>query len=65
MLFRSFITGGLYSIVAEIFLKNKIAGNVLPVALMDKWFKPAMMNDVLEYERFTGEKIADRILNYN
>jgi len=60
-----FITGGLYSIVAEIFLKNKIAGNVLPVALMDKWFKPAMMNDVLEYERFTGEKIADRILNYN
>ncbi len=57
-----FITGGLYSIVAEIFLKNKIAGNVLPVALMDKWFKPAMMNDVLEYEGFTGEKITDRVL---
>jgi transketolase len=60
-----FITGGLFSIVAEIFLKNKKMCNVLPVALMDKWFKPALMNDVLEYERFTGEKIADRILNYN
>lgn len=57
-----FITGGLYTIVAEIFLKNKIAGNVLPVALMDKWFKPALMNDVLEYEGFTGEKITDRVL---
>ena len=60
-----FITGGLYSIIAEIFLKNKKMCNVLPVALMDKWFKPAMLKDVLEYEGFTGEKIADRILNYN
>ncbi|HMS35077.1 MAG TPA: transketolase C-terminal domain-containing protein [Ignavibacteria bacterium] len=57
-----FITGGLYSVVAEIFLKNRIAGNVLPVALMDKWFKPALMNDVLEYEGYTGEKITDRVL---
>ena len=57
-----FITGGLYSVVAEIFLKNRIAGNVLPVALMDKWFKPALMNDVLEYEGYTGERITDRVL---
>ena len=60
-----FITGGLYTIIAEIFLKNKVMCNVLPVALMDKWFKPALINDVLEYEGFTGAKIADRILNYN
>ncbi len=35
---------------------------VLPVALMDKWFKQALINDVLEYEGFTGEKITDRVL---
>ncbi|MBK8550340.1 MAG: transketolase [Ignavibacteria bacterium] len=56
-----FITGGLYSIVAEIFLKNKIMCDVLPIALMDKWFKPALMKDVLEYEGFTGDKIAERV----
>lgn len=57
-----FITGGLYTIVAEIFLRSKIMCEVLPVALMDKWFKPALINDVLEYEGFTGEKITDRVL---
>jgi transketolase len=35
----------------------------LPVALNDKWFKPALMKDVLEYEGFTGEKIAANILD--
>ena len=58
-----FITGGLYSIVGELFLKNKIAADVLPIALENKWFKPALLNDVLEYEGFTGEKIAERIEN--
>ena len=53
-----FITGGLFTILAEIFLKNKIMCDVLPIALNDKWFKPALMKDVLEYEGFTSEKIA-------
>jgi transketolase len=55
-----FITGGLFTILAEIFLKNKFMCDVLPIALNDKWFKPALMKDVLEYEGFTGEKIACR-----
>lgn len=58
-----FITGGLYSILAEVLLKNKKTADVLPIALMNKWFKPALIKDVLEYEGFTAEKIADRILN--
>ena len=58
-----FITGGLYSIVGELFLKNKVTADVLPIALENKWFKPALLNDVLEYEGFTGEKIAERIEN--
>ncbi len=58
-----FITGGLYSIVGELFLKEKVSADVLPIALKDKWFKPALLNDVLEHEGFTGEKIAKRIEN--
>lgn len=57
-----FLTGGLYSILAEIFLKNQMTKKVIPFALDNKWFKPALLNDVLEYEGFTGKKIAERIL---
>lgn len=57
-----FITGGLYSIIAELLLKHKLTGNVLPIALEHKWFKPALLDRVLEYEGFTGKQIADRIL---
>lgn len=55
-------TGGLYSIVAELLLKHKISGNVLPLSLKNKWFKPALLQNVLEYEGFTGKHIADKIL---
>lgn len=56
-----FITGGLYTILAEVLLRNNKTAKVLPFALMNKWFKPALLNDVLEYEGFTGEKIAEKI----
>lgn len=56
-----FITGGLYSILAEVLLKNRKTANVLPLAL-EKWFKPALLNDVLKYEGFTCGKIAEGIL---
>jgi transketolase len=57
-----FQIGGLYSITAELLLKNRITGNVLPIALKNKFFKPALLGDVLEYEGFTGKQIADKIL---
>ena len=56
-----FLTGGLYSITGEIFLKNNLSARVLPFALKERWFKPALLNDVLEYEGFTGERIAEKI----
>jgi transketolase len=56
-----FITGGLFSILSEFIVKEKLVCNVLPIALENKWFKPAMLPDVLEYEGFTSEKIAGRI----
>lgn len=57
-----FITGGFYSILSELMVKNKKSAEVLPLAL-DKWFKPALLNDVLEYEGFTAEKIIEKIVN--
>jgi transketolase len=54
-----FLTGGLFSILAEIFLKNTITCPVFPMALRDRWFKPALLNSVFEFEEFTPEKIAE------
>ncbi len=58
-----FITGGLYSIVSECLVKEKVRCNILPIALENKWFKPALLPDVLNFEGFSAEKIAGRINN--
>ncbi len=59
-----FLTGGLYSIVAEVLLKHGVSGKVLPFALNERWFKPALLPNVLEHEGFTGKQIAETILGY-
>ncbi|MEO6631573.1 MAG: transketolase C-terminal domain-containing protein, partial [Mucilaginibacter sp.] len=59
-----FQTGGLYSIVAEVLLKHGLTANVLPFALNEKWFKPALLPNVLQHEGFTGKQVAERILGY-
>ncbi|QTE39263.1 transketolase C-terminal domain-containing protein [Mucilaginibacter gossypii] len=59
-----FLTGGLYTIVAEVLLKHRTTANVLPVALNEKWFRPALLPSVLEHEGFTGKQIAEKILGY-
>ncbi|MEI2609133.1 MAG: transketolase C-terminal domain-containing protein [Candidatus Promineifilaceae bacterium] len=56
-----FLTGGLYSIVSELLIKHRQMAHVLPLALEDRWFKPALLNDVLSYEGFTGTQIARKI----
>ncbi len=58
-----FITGGLYSIVSTMLVKEKILANVLPISLRNRWFKPSLLDSVLEYERFTGEHIALKIVD--
>ena len=57
-----FLTGGLFSIVAETLLRHGETAEVLPFALEERWFRPALLNDVLRFEGFTGEQIAARIL---
>lgn len=56
-----FQTGGLYSILCEILVEAQLVCKVLPVALNNRWFKPVLLQDVLEYEGFTAESIAERI----
>ena len=57
-----FLTGGLYSIVAETLLRHGETADVLPFALDERWFKPALLPDVLRHEGFTGDQIAARIM---
>jgi transketolase len=57
-----FLTGGLYSIVAETLLKHRTTAQVMPIALEEKWFKPGRFDEVLAFEGFTGKQIAERIL---
>jgi transketolase len=59
-----FQTGGLYSIVAEVLLKHSLTAKVLPMALKDRWFKPALLPNVLQHEGFTGKQIAEKVLGY-
>ena len=55
-----FLTGGLYSILCEAMVNENISCKVLPIGL-HTWFKPVLLNDVLEHEGFTGKAIAERI----
>lgn len=59
-----FQTGGLYSIVAELLLRRQVMSSVLPIALEERWFKPATLQRVLEFEECTGRDIAARIMTY-
>ncbi len=56
-----FRTGGLFSILSEIAVEEQLNCKTYPIALENKWFKPAMLNNVLEYEGFTAEAIANKI----
>ncbi len=58
-----FQAGGLYSAVGEKLLRHRVTTPVLPLALDGRWFRPALLNDVLEHEGFTGPQIAVKILN--
>jgi len=57
-----FLNGGLYTILAETFLKNNVTKQVLPIALKERWFQPALLDNVLDHEGFTGKKIAENVL---
>lgn len=57
-----FLTGGLFSIVSELLVQAEQATAVLPIALENRWFKPALLDEVLAYEGFTPPQLAERIM---
>ncbi len=57
-------TGGLYSIVAEVLLRRRLMADVQSLSLEERWFKPGLLNQVLETEGFTPEKMANKIMTY-
>ncbi len=59
-----FLTGGLFTIVSEVLVRHRAVCEVVPIALEHRWFKPALLNDVLAYEGFTGNQLAKRILQF-
>ena len=56
-----FAAGGLATIVAEVAAANYVAIRLHPIALAGRWFTPALLADVLEYEGFSGEQLARRV----
>jgi transketolase len=56
-----FLVGGLYSIVAELCLRARIAPRVAPIALDNQWFKPGRLDEVIEHAGFSAQQLATRI----
>jgi transketolase len=56
------LAGGLYSIVSEVLVSHGVRAPVLPIALEERWFKPARIDDVLAFEGFDGASMARRVL---
>jgi transketolase len=59
-----FGTGGLATILAEVCLKNRLAPKVHSIAFHNRWFKPALLSEVLAYEGLTGEKLFQTTQNF-
>jgi transketolase len=56
-----FITGGLFSILAEFLVKEGLSIPVHPIGFDAKWFKPARLPEVLAYEGLDAEGLVKRI----
>jgi transketolase len=56
-----FAVGGLATICAELFVRAGVRPPLLHFALPERWFVPALLDEVLETEGFTGAHIARRI----
>ncbi len=55
------LTGGLSSIVAEVLTRHTEHTRVVSFGLDERWFVPALFEDVLCAEGFTADMLADRI----
>lgn len=58
-----FVTGGLFSIVAELLVREGLRCRVLPIGFDRRFFRPALLHDVLEVEGLHGAHVAQRVLD--
>jgi transketolase len=56
-----FITGGLFSIVAEFLVKAGLQIPVAPIGFDAKWFKPGRLEEVLAYEKLDPSGLVEQI----
>ena len=54
------LAGGIYQVVCEILIRHKLPVPVVAVGLDNRWFRPALLQDVLEREGFSAGKLAER-----
>ena len=56
-----FGVGGLFSIISEILARNQVTMPIQSISMENRWFKPGLLSEVLDYEGFSGVKLAERI----
>jgi transketolase len=55
------LVGGIYQAICEVLVRRGISVPVVPFGLPGRWFRPALLADVLAYEGFSADKLAERI----
>lgn len=56
-----FASGGLFSLVADLLIRSDVHLPVHGINLEERWFRPALLPDLLALEGFSGAEIARRI----
>jgi transketolase len=56
-----FLVGGLASAVAELLARERAVARLTPIALPARWFRPALLPELLELEGFSAARLADRV----
>ena len=54
------LAGGIYQVVCEVLVRHQLAVPVIPMGLDGRWFRPALLPDVLEVEGFSAARLAER-----
>lgn len=55
------LVGGIYQLVCEVLVRRGLSIPVIPFGLEGRWFCPALLADVLDYEGFSVTKLAERL----
>jgi transketolase len=55
------LVGGIYQQVCEVLVRRGLSVPVVPFGLDGRWFRPALLANVLDYEGFSAAKLAERL----